>query len=185
MRYFSPITYRYIHIALTITSPSNIPFPIGIPIYHRLPPLPSTKVFFPPLTRSTPPSRLLLRTSNAFLHLLSLTISRPPGTGRTPPHTRLCPRIQRPAMSEARGTKELSHQDATFLFLNSLQEHLAQSGFAQSTTRNQPKASPKVVSQTTATTATTTPTSTAPKPQFHRPSANARITRLKPPREGK
>ena len=84
-------------------------------------------------------------------------------------------------MAELRTQKELSHQDATFLFLNSLQEHLAKSDFANGV---KARDTPKIIKTgTNGTTETIIPLRRSKVEK--EPQSAARITRLKPPREGK
>jgi len=84
-------------------------------------------------------------------------------------------------MADLRNPKELSHQDATFLFLNSLQEHLAKSDYANGI---KAKDAPKIVKTgTNGKTETIIPL--RKKDADREPQLTARITRLKPPRDGK
>ena len=85
------------------------------------------------------------------------------------------------AMADLRNPKEFSHQDATFLFLNSLQEHLAKSDFANGIKARE---TPKIVKTgTNGKTETIIPL--RKKDVDKDPQLAARITRLKPPRDGK
>ncbi|KIX00590.1 uncharacterized protein Z518_09655 [Rhinocladiella mackenziei CBS 650.93] len=83
-------------------------------------------------------------------------------------------------MAESRTPEELSQQDATFLFINNLQENLAKSGFVNSI-----KSRESVTKQTITNEATETTIPVEATRSKKDSAATARITRLKPPTAGK
>lgn len=86
------------------------------------------------------------------------------------------------AMTQASPQKDLSYQDATFLFISSLQEHLAKSDFVNGVNSGD---SPAQANGNRPTEITMPVGMERPDKERREAGARARITRLKPPREAK